>query len=326
MYLKVGTNKVITTPVEQIVKQLKSELTNGLLKDIEPRNGQNIKVTCPKHKSGREKHPSCYIFCDETDKVTELGQVHCFTCGYIATLAEFIAECLEEYNDQQAFGEEWLKERCDTAFISEVEYLPPIELTKAKKIDKSIDESILKKYEYYHNYMWYRKLSKEIVDLFEVGYDPEREMITFPVRDEKGKLQFITGRSVKSKFFSIPDKVEKPVYLLYYILQKNIKSVAVVESQINALVAWSYGFPAVALFGTGTLYQFELLKKSGITDFVLMFDGDEAGRKGAMRLKEHMPKDRFITDIVMPSGKDVADCSYSEFWELISRNINNYIV
>ena len=67
MYLTIK-NKVITTPVEQIIKQLKSELTNGLLHDIEPRAGQNIKVTCPKHKEGRERRPSCYVFADETDK------------------------------------------------------------------------------------------------------------------------------------------------------------------------------------------------------------------------------------------------------------------
>lgn len=316
MYLKVGTNKVITTPVEQIVKQLKSELTNGLLKDIEPRNGQNIKVTCPRHKDGRERHPSCYIFCDETDKVTELGQVHCFTCGYIATLAEFIAECLEEYDDQQAFGEEWLKERCDTAFMSEVEYLPPIELRKPKKIDKSIDESILKNYEYYHQYMWQRKLSKEVVDLFEVGYDVERKMLTFPVRDEKGKLLFITARSVHSKFFSIPELVDKPVYLLYYILQKNIKSVAVVESQINALYLWSLGIPAICLFGTGSTSQYDILKKSGIRCFSLYFDGDEPGRKGASRFKRNMPDDVIVMDFLLPDGKDVNDLSYEEILNL----------
>ena len=316
MYLKVGTNKVITTPVEQIVKQLKSELTNGLLKDIEPRNGQNIKVTCPRHKDGHERHPSCYVFCDETDKVTELGQVHCFTCGYIATLAEFIAECLEEYDDQQAFGEEWLKERCDTAFMSEVEYLPPIELSKPKKVDTSIDESILKKYNYYHQYMWQRKLSQQIVDLFEVGFDPETQMITFPVRDEKGALKFITGRSVKSKFFNIPEKVDKPVYLLYYILQNRIKHIAVVESQINALYMWSLGIPAVCLFGTGSTTQLETLCKSGIRSFSLYFDGDEPGRKGAARFKRSMPKDVIITDYLLPMGKDVNDLSYEEILNL----------
>ena len=316
--------KAIITPIEQILKQLQRELTNGKLRDNGSPKGTNIPVTCPSHEGGKEKHPSCMVFTDMDDKYTEYGFCHCFTCGYANPLPKFIEDCFEEYDDN--FGEEWLLERCSTAFIQEADYLKPIELdTKPQKIE-TMDESVLSEYQYYHDYMWYRKLTKDVVDLFEVGYDPKTNMITFPVRDDKGRLLFITSRSVTTKFFKIPEDVQKPVYLLYYIKQHNIKSIAVCESQINALVAWSYGFPAVALFGTGTTYQLELLKKSGITDFVLMFDGDAAGRKGAMRFKEHMPKDRFITDIVMPARKDVADCSYSEFWELISRNINNYIV
>lgn len=36
--------------------------------------------------------------------------------------------------------------------------------------------------------MWKRKLSKEVVDRFEVGYDPKQNMLIFPVRDEKEYL------------------------------------------------------------------------------------------------------------------------------------------
>lgn len=315
MYLEVG-NKVITTPVEQILKQLKSELTNGKLRDIEPRNGQNIRVTCPHHKDGMERHPSCNVFVDETDKVTQLGTVHCFTCGYVASLPEFIADCLDETENRESFGNEWLLERCDTAFLSDIEYLPPIELTKHKKVDKSIDESVLDKYRYYHEYMWYRKLSKWAVDTFEVGYDIDRQMITFPVRDEKGKLQFITARSIKSKFFEIPKFVDKPVYLLYYILQNNIKHVAVVESQINALYLWSLGIPAVCLFGTGSSYQYDILKRSGIRVFNLYFDGDYPGRKGAYRFKRTMPDDVIVNEYIVPEGKDVNNLSYEEILAL----------
>lgn len=313
MYISIG-NKVITTPVENIVKQLKSEITNGKLKDIEPRNGQNIKVTCPSHKDGFERHPSCYIFVDENDKETQLGQVHCFTCGYTASLPEFISFCLDE--DGEAFGNEWLLNRCETAFLSEVQYLPPIELDKPKKMITGIDESVLKEYNYYHQYMWKRKLSKEIVDLFEVGYDVHKNMITFPVRDEYGRLVFVTKRSVATKFFEIPEKVEKPVYLLYYVLQQKLKHVAVVESQINALYLWSLGIPAVALFGTGSPHQYEVLKRSGIRSFSLMFDGDEAGYKGGKRFKYNMPKDVMITEYTLPMGKDVNDLSLEEIQNL----------
>lgn len=316
MHLIVGKNKAIVTPLEVILKTLRSELTNGKLKDIASPKGMNIPVTCPIHKDGREARPSCYIFMDNNDKDTQFGTCHCFTCGYAASLPKFIADCFEE--DDASFGEEWLLERCNVAFVSEVSYLPPISLDKKKQEVYTLDEQVLQNYNYYHDYMWYRKLTKEVVDLFEVGYDPTRQMITFPVRDDKGRLLFVTGRSVVTKFFHIPDGIEKPVYLLYHIKQQRITDVAICESQINALYLWSCGIPAVALFGTGSPYQYELLKKSGIRSFRLYFDGDDGGRKGAVRFKKNMPKDVLITDYMVPQGKDVNDLTLEEIESLKS--------
>lgn len=313
MYL-VLKNKAVVTPMDVILKTLQRELTNGKLKDIGHQRAGNIPVTCPSHKDGFESHPSCNVFADLEDKETQYGQVHCFTCGYTRTLPQFIADCFDE--EDESFGEEWLLSRCETAFISQLQYLPEIELSPVKEKPKHLDESVLKAFNYYHDYMWYRKLSREVVDLFEVGYDPNKEMITFPVRDEKGRLLFITGRSVKTKRFEIPDEVKKPIYLLYYILQNNITNVAVVESQLNALYLWSIGMPAICLFGTGSGYQYELLKKSGIRVFNLFFDGDEAGRKGASRFKYNMPKDLIVNTFILPDGKDVNDLTAEEVYNL----------
>lgn len=309
MYLTIG-NKVITTEIKDILNILKSELTNGKLKDIGSAKGDNIPCTCPRHKDGMERHPSCMVFTKQDDDKTQYGFAHCFTCGYAEPLPRFVADCFDE--EDIGFGEEWLLTRCDTAFMSQVQYLPPIELDKKQESKVFLDESILKNYEYYHDYMWHRKLSKWVVDTFEVGYDPTKQMLTFPVRDDKGRLLFITGRYVNFKRFEIPEKVEKPVYLLYYILQQNIKTVAVCESQINCLYLWSLGIPAVCLFGTGTPMQYELLKKSGIRSFNLFFDGDWGGRKGAERFKKYMPKDRIVTDYLLPPEKDVNNLTLEE--------------
>ncbi len=313
MHLSIG-NKVILTPMEMILKTLQSELTNGKLKDIGYPKGSNIPVTCPCHKDGKERHPSCMVFADPDDAETQYGKAHCFTCGYVATLPQFIADCFDE--DEEGFGEEWLLSRCETAFLTEVSYLPPIVLEKKKEEPQFLDENVLKNFEYYHDYMWYRKLSKEVVDLFEVGYDPVKNMITFPVRDEKGRLVFITARSVVTKRFEIPETVKKPIYLLYYILQKRITNVAVVESQINALYLWSLNIPAICLFGTGSKYQMDILKRCGIRVFNLFFDGDEAGRKGARRFKAAMPDDIIVNTFILPDNKDINDLTPDEITDL----------
>lgn len=308
-------NKVITSSINSILYMIRSQLTNGKLKDIQRQNGQNIRVSCPnhKHKEGLERHASCNIFADRNDKETEYGKAHCFSCGYTASLDEFVNECFDETGD---FGKQWLLENCETSFISTIDYLPSIDLNHHVIPTEYMDESCLNRYAYYHEYMWERKLSKEIVDLFEVGYDPKRDTLVFPVRNEYGKLVFLTRRSVKSHLFMIPQGVKKPVYLLYYILQNHINSIAVCESQINCLYMWSIGIPSVCLFGTGNDYQYQLLKKSGIRVFNLFFDGDSAGEKGAYRFRKAMPKDVIINTYQLPAGKDVNDLTKEEVYNL----------
>lgn len=309
-------NKIIITPMLQILEQLQYELRkiNGKLSDIELKNNRNISVTCPcnEHKGGFENHPSCQVFADPDDDEIMYGTVHCFTCGYKATLPQFIGYCFEE---DEEFGKEWLLLRCETAFISEVRYLPEIVLDKKESL-KLLDESELLKYKYYHPYMWQRKLTKEIVDLFEVGYDPKQNMLIFPVRDEKARLRFITGRSVNSHRFMIPKDVDKPVYLLYYVKQQGLSRVAICESQINTLYLWSLGIPSVGLFGTGSETQYDILNKSGIRIMDLFFDGDAAGRKGIERFKKNIRDDIIINTHILPEGKDVNDLSKEEILQL----------
>ena len=168
-------------------------------------------------------------------------------------------------------------------------------------------------YDFYHPYMWKRHLSKEVVDQFRVGYDKERNAITFPVYDEKHRLVMITARCVDNKRFYIPEGVEKPVYLLYDVIERGETTAFVAESQINALTLRTFGYPGTALFGTGTTKQYEILKKSGIRNYILAFDGDSAGEHGAQRFKNNMPKDVFITELKLPAGKDVNDLTKEEF-------------
>ena len=308
-------NKVITEPIINILYQAKRELTNGKLKDIQKAHDANILISCPCHKDGYEKHASCRVLADETCEELEAGYAYCFSCGYSAPFAQVIGDL---FNEDKAFGEEWLVERFGNTFVEQEEFLQEIVLDKPTVKKEYLDEASLIPIDFYHQYMWKRKLSKEVVDRFRVGYDKERDAITFPVYDERHRLVMVTARSVNSKRFWIPKDVDKPVYLLYDILERGVQTVYVCESQINALTARTWGLDAVALFGTGSEKQYNTLKKSGIRNYILLFDGDEAGRKGAMRFKKNMPPDVFITDVRLPAGKDVNDLTYDEVMNLVS--------
>jgi len=310
MHIKIK-NKLITEPIINILYQIQRELTNGKLKNIDNRNKSNILISCPSHKDGFEVHPSCRILADTDCAELEAGYAYCFSCGYSEPFVKVVADLFDQ---DIAFAEEWLIQRYGNTLIEQELYLPKIEIDPKPQVQqKFLDESILRQYDYYHPYMWQRKLTKEVVDEFRIGYDKARDAITFPVYDEKRRLVMVTARSVKTKRFWIPADVDKPVYLLYDLLEKGSDTALICESQLNALTARTWNYPSVALFGTGSQKQFEILRKSGIRNYILAYDGDEAGRKGAYRFKANMPNDIFITDVLLPAGKDLNDLTKDEF-------------
>lgn len=303
-------NKCITAPIELILNTLKPQLHNGKLKHITTNIKDNIAVTCPIHKDGYERNPSCNIYTSRDNDNVEYGRVHCFTCGYSASLPEFINACFDETDP--SFGEEWLLEHFGDSSEDDVRYLPEIILPKYNK-KKFMNESILDTFAFYHPYMWQRGLSKQVVDFFKIGFDNKSKMIVFPVWDESGNLVMLTRRSVVDKRFYIDEDADKPVYLLNTINEYNYKEVYVCESQINALTLWSWGYPAIALFGTGSQYQYNILNKCGVRHYILCFDGDEAGDKGIYRFKKNIRKDVFVTQKVIPNNKDVNDLTKEQF-------------
>lgn len=309
MQLIIG-NKVINAPITDILETLRKETGYRYFREVKLK-GNNYTVTCPFHKMGQESHASCQVFCDEADPKVEYGYFHCFTCGENAHLYDVVAYC---FNQNADFGKEWLLERFGNTFIQYEETLTDIILDKPKKT--FLNPNILEEYNYYHPYMWKRNLTKEVVDKFQVGFDPKTQSITFPVWDQFNNLVMVTKRSVNTKNFFIPEDVEKPVYLLNFLLQEKQTTAYVCESQINALTLQGWGYPAVALFGTGSEQQMKILNKSGIRHYYLCFDGDTPGNKAINRFKKNIRKDVLVDVVRIPFGKDVNDLTEKEFKNL----------
>ena len=240
-------NKLIDAPMTTILETIRKECGGRFFKDIKARV-DNYSVTCPCHKNGNESRPSCQVLDATNDPKVERGFFHCFTCGLNLPLYKVVNHCFDESGD---FGKEWLVERFGNTFVDySTNALTDIELEKPQ--ETYLDSSILNEFNYYHDYMWKRKLSKDVVDEFCIGYNPKTQAIVFPVWDEYGNLKMLTERSVNTKRFYIQEDVDKPVYLLNFIKKKGISKVLVCESQINTLYAWSIGIPAIGLIGTGT--------------------------------------------------------------------------
>lgn len=311
-------NHVILDDTQDILIELRKQLElNGVkrfAKFID--SGNNIQTNCPFHKEGQERKPSFGI-----NKNT--GECHCFGCGWSGTFSEMISNCFGK-DDFGVYGDKWLIRN----FVSvAVESRPDIDVDfcRRKKITsetkKYISEQELDSYRYTHPYMYKRKLTDEIIDLFDIGYDKSTECITFPNRDINGNCLFVARRSVKTKFFNYPQDVEKPVYGLYEcnICAKTIKNwfpdeIIICESMIDALTCWVYGKYAVALNGTGNENQFKTLRNMPNRKFILATDMDEAGLKARERIRQSLGN-KIVTEYVwdINVAKDINDMNKEYF-------------
>lgn len=308
-------DRIIDKPIFDILQNVKAE--TGKLNFIESK-GDYLRVQCPFHKGGNESHPSCSVYIKE-DGEFPIGTFHCFTCGSSGNFSKFIGGCFDKDED---FGEAWLLDNYGETFIKSTNlYLKPIELTRRLESDSGetiLDEDILLSFENFHPYMKTRKLSDEVIKKYEIKYDPKTKSLVFPVRDINNNLIGLTRRNVEYKRFDLPRFKNKPIYLLNDKIRRKVKKVFIVESQLNALTLESWGYDAVALFGTGSKYQYEQLNNSGILYYILAFDGDSAGRKGASRFKHNVKG--IIDELKMPEGKDVNDLTKEEFEKILNEN------
>lgn len=320
------TNIEINTDMKTILDKLIFEIKNKGLTYFSKgykNTSDYYMVQCPYHKLGKENHPSAQF--RKSD-----GLFYCFNCKQTHNLPSVISYCLN------VNGKAWLLDNFDGVAIEDRKVELNLPSLNINNTPKYIDKEILKQYRFTHPYMFKRKLTLDIIRKFDVGYDKNfivsteidgktvqknfGECITFPVKDEFGNILFIARRSINSKLFYYPNNVDKPIYGLYEIYREinhgvNIDTVYVCESMINCLTLWSWGKYAVALNGTGSKKQYEMLKKSNLRYLILALDPDSAGRKGTKNLINNITN-KIITVINIPEGKDVNDLSKEEFENL----------
>ena len=193
-----------------------------------------------------------------------------------------------------------------------------------------VSEEELDNYRVYHPYMWRRKMTPEVVNIFDIGYDKSTRCLTFPNRDINGNTLFVARRSVVTKFFNYPRDVDKPVYGLYELhqafidgksqydwLPSQLEDIVICESMIDAITCWVYGKYAVALNGLGTDSQFETLRKLPNRHFILGTDSDNAGMRARERIRKNIPN-KLLSEFIFPRGvKDINELSQDQFNHLV---------
>ena len=313
--------------LQDIITELQAQLqiNNIQLLQKTRETPKDIMVQCPYHSNGQERKPSAGIRKDT-------GTFHCFACGETHSLCEVISHCFGHYDDVLGtFGWKWLNRNFLTVAVEErkdVEiHLERNNISRKGDILGSGDnnqhnwvtEEELDSYRYIHPYMYERKLTDEIIELFDIGYDKNTQCITFPVRDIDGHTLFIARRSVKTKFFNYPEGAEKPLYGLYELYQqeKFPEELIICESMLDALVAWVYGKPAAALNGLGNELQFKQLRKLPCRKLILATDMDERGLAARDRIKKNI-RNKILTEYIWnkDEAKDLNDMTEQQFLNL----------
>lgn len=306
--------KVIDAEVVTILEEIKRYRLERdgkiILKDIKD-VGNNVMITCPFHKDGTERRPSCGVSTVDVDD-HPAGTVHCFTCGKTMPFDKFISFLLG-VEDGGSTGREWLIEHFDVSYTRSLNVSLSRQDPRSKIIaDTYISDALLAQYRYYHPYMYKRGLTDEVIEKYDIGYDSINDMITFPVKDIYGKCLFLAKRSVKGKTFILPSNKNKPLYGVYE-LDYSKPDVYIVESFFNALTLAKWGYNAIALMGTGSNYQYNLINKLPFKTVHLCLDGDMAGRHGAMKLQKEIDRGKLVYTHLMPDNKDVNDLTLEEF-------------
>lgn len=298
-----------------IIRELQQELRLNKINllQVVTDTPDNVMVACPYHKDGQERRPSMGI--KKSD-----GTCHCFACDTVVGLPQMISHCLGDDSEIGAAGWQWLLRNFLTVGVENRKDIDlDIERRTIAPKPQYVSEEELDSYRYLHPYMRVRRLTDDVIERFDIGYDQKTDCLTFPIRDKSGNTLFIARRSVKTKYFNYPSKAEKPLYGIYELfqLEEFPKEIIICESMLDALTAWVYGKYAVALNGLGTELQFRQLRGLPCRKYILATDADTAGMLARDRIRQNVDN-KIITEYKwdLAQAKDLNDMDKDMFENL----------
>jgi DNA primase len=168
----------------------------------------------------------------------------------------------------------------------------------------------------------FRGISKKTLKQFGAFYTDSvtelQDRIVFPITDISGKtVVYVARHSLSSgnpRYINYPRGVKIPVFPS--ILESATKSIVLVEGIFDFLNVYDKGLHnAVCTFGTNTLMsdtkaKLQPFKAQGVTKVFIMFDGDEAGREAAYKLKPQLEEMEFVVEVIkLEDGSDPGELS-----------------
>jgi DNA primase len=284
-------NKDIYTE-EQIKRVL-----NGAGIDIEAEFGLDYIIYCPYHSNTRTP-------AGEVSK--ESGLFFCFGCQTTKNLTELIMHTTgRTYFETARYIKSKEKESDISAVVNKALYTKPEFVQYDELLIKRLNVQALESPRAIR-YFEGRKITKESITRFSLGYSEKQDSVTIPIHSPDGMTIGFVARTVEGKEFKNTPGLPKSKVLFNLHRIKSSDTVYVVESSFDAIRLDQVGFPAVATLGANvSVSQIELLKKY-FNNIVLIADNDEAGQIMSEKLVERLGSQITIINIDK-KYKDIGD-------------------
>lgn len=285
--------------------QIKRVLAGSGL-NIEKEAESEYVVFCPFHANHRTP-------AGEINKFT--GLFFCFSCSHTADLIELIMHCSNRtYFEAVRFIK---SKEVETDILSEVSS-KLVDKDEWSEFDATIINRLLEQalssnqaIKYFDN----RKITKDSIIKFKLGYSENQNMVTIPVHNHEGVCVGFVARSIEGKEFKNTPGLPKSKLLFNLNRVKTASKVYVVESSFDAIRLDQVGMPAVATLGANiSSRQIELLGKY-FSDIFLIADNDEAGTKMASRMIESLAHKVSVIKLDT-KYKDIGDMDDSDIIKL----------
>lgn len=302
-------NKEIYTE-EQVKRVL-----HGIGIDIEKETGAEYLIYCPFHNNSRTP-------AGEINKYN--GVLFCFSCQKVADLQETVMQVSgRTYFEALRYIKGKEKESDIAAVINKTLYVKPDFVQFDELLIKRLNIQALESpraMRYYEG----RKITKESISKFSLGYSEKQDYVTIPVHSPDGMCIGFVGRSIEGKDFKNTPGLPKSKVLFNLHRIKSYDTVYVVESSFDAIRLDQLNFPAVATLGANvSVSQTDLLKKY-FNDIVLIADNDEAGKTMSEKLVERLGSQITIINIDK-KYKDIGDMDDESIKKLEYRFDNSII-
>jgi DNA primase len=163
----------------------------------------------------------------------------------------------------------------------------------------------------------FRNISTQTLKFFKAFETDQVEKmmdrIVFPITDVRGKTVCYVGRHSLSngnpRYVNYPSGTSIPLFPAKF--QEKYKTIVLVEGIFDMLNCYDKGLRnTVCTFGTSKLLnetkeKMLSYKVMGIEKVFILYDGDEAGREAAKKIKPLIEEAGFLTEIIdLPEGQD----------------------